>query len=191
MKNESYFIKDFPDYRLVRLSERDFCVLSKRKKGYWEEIGTDKGDGHIRVTLYNKDVKRYTTLHTIVAEMFVPNPEGKTVVHHIDGDATNNDPVNLMWVTPSEHGELHKKGEKNPMYGRTGDKNPMYGKPKPEGSGLQPRPVEQWSLDGTTLIARYASTMESSRMSNIAQSSISSCCNGKRSSAGGYKWKYC
>lgn len=52
------------------------------------------------------------------------------------------------------------------------------------------RPVEQWSLDGTTLIARYASTMEAERQTGIKHTNISACCKGKAKSAGGYKWRY-
>lgn len=34
----------------------------------------------------------------------------------------------LIFLTKAEHMRLHRKGENNPMYGRTGEKNPMYGR---------------------------------------------------------------
>ena len=109
--NQSYFIKGFPDYRLVRLSESKFCVLSN-KKGFWEEIGSEDEAGHIHLHLSENGVKRDTYLHVLVAEMFVPNPENKPIVHHIDEDPTNNDPSdNLMWVTATEHQLLHFNGK--------------------------------------------------------------------------------
>lgn len=172
MKNESYFIKGFPDYRLVRLSESKFCVLSKRNKTYWKEIGSEDYAGHMNVCLVGENgVKRDTYLHVIVAELFVPNPEGKTHVHHIDFDASNNDPANLMWVTPEQHQLIHHKGakrsdetrrkigdalrgEKSYMYGKHHSEETrrkiserMKGRSKPEGSGRQPKPIEQLSKE--------------------------------------------
>ena len=34
----------------------------------------------------------------------------------------------LIFLTPSEHLQLHKKGKNHPMYGRTGENHPFYGK---------------------------------------------------------------
>lgn len=47
-------------------------------------------------------------VHRIVALTFIPNPEGKPQVHHIDNDPRNNKADNLEWVTPGEHAKRHK-----------------------------------------------------------------------------------
>ena len=48
-------------------------------------------------------------INVLVANAFIPNPEGKPIAHHKDGNKLNNDVSNLVWVTPQEHGEAHRK----------------------------------------------------------------------------------
>lgn len=65
-------------------------------------------DGHLRVTIHvnGKTIHKY--IHQLVATAFIPNPENKPEVHHIDGDELNNESYNLQWVTRKEHVELTK-----------------------------------------------------------------------------------
>lgn len=42
-------------------------------------------------------------VHRIIAETWVPNPEGKKFVDHIDGNILNNDASNLRWLTCREN----------------------------------------------------------------------------------------
>lgn len=42
-------------------------------------------------------------MHRLVAETFIPNPDGKPFVNHKDGNKQNNDISNLEWVTVTEN----------------------------------------------------------------------------------------
>lgn len=56
-------------------------------------------NGYEVVTLINKNnQKEHKYVHMLVAEAFVENPNSFKYVMHIDGNKTNNNATNLMWV---------------------------------------------------------------------------------------------
>ena len=70
-------------------------------------------NGYHELALYDSGTKKYTwyRLNRLVAMMFIPNPENKPFVNHIDGNKQNNSPSNLA-VFPSQsiHQKCHKGG---------------------------------------------------------------------------------
>ena len=82
---------------------RRYVIKKGNKPVGWSEFREVKpwlGPGYLSVTIpYRKDC----FIHRLVAETFIPNPENKPCVDHIDGDRTNNNPTNLRWVTNKEN----------------------------------------------------------------------------------------
>ena len=59
--------------------------------------------GYARLVFHARGQRIRKFVHRCVAEAFIPNVEGKTLVDHIDGDRTNNCVKNLRWTTQSEN----------------------------------------------------------------------------------------
>ena len=61
--------------------------------------------GYCKVSFWQTDTKKNITLylHRILAENFIPNPEGKPFVNHMDGNPSNNKLSNLEWTTNAEN----------------------------------------------------------------------------------------
>ena len=55
------------------------------------------------VSLGSRNKKKVFKIHKAVAETFIPNPENKKTVNHINGNKQNNSLENLEWSTYSEN----------------------------------------------------------------------------------------
>ena len=59
--------------------------------------------GYYVVNLTKNGNQRTRYVHILVAQAFLPNPENKSYVNHINGDKLNNCVENLKWTTPMEN----------------------------------------------------------------------------------------
>lgn len=59
--------------------------------------------GYVAIKLTAGGNKKHRLIHRLVAEAFIPNPDEKKEVNHIDGNKLNNDVYNLEWVSSSEN----------------------------------------------------------------------------------------
>jgi hypothetical protein len=81
-------------------------------------------EGYVKVILFLNGKRVARRVHRLVAEQFIPNPENKPYVNHIDGIKYNNNVVNLEWCTASENTQhafdtglvVVKSGQDSPLY---------------------------------------------------------------------------
>lgn len=115
-----YTIPDCEENEVFRLLERYIInygegylisnygrVYSLKQRKILQTYDNDKG--YQFVILSSDNLRKNYYVHTLVARAFLPNPEGKPHVHHKDVNPKNNHADNLMWVTPAEHGKLHRE----------------------------------------------------------------------------------
>lgn len=163
-------IKGYPDY-YVSGSGGVFSqqISSRNPKGELKEskLVVDSR-GYLVVGLTANGKRKSFSVHRLVAEAFIPNPENKSCINHIDGNKLNNRVDNLEHCTHS-HNNKHAYD--------TGLK-------KPSGKSVQ-----QCDSAGN-VIAEFVSQMEASRVTGIRNSCIGKACKGKYKTAGGYIWRY-
>nr|DAG76202.1 MAG TPA: homing endonuclease [Caudoviricetes sp.] len=72
--------------------------------------------GYVRVKLNYGDRSKKFMMHRLVAMAFIPNPDNKPVVDHINRNRADNRVENLQWVTTKENCELAvERGSKDSM----------------------------------------------------------------------------
>lgn len=82
-----------------------YVVTKKEKKpvGWTEfkEVKPGLGCGYLQVNLGR--IRNTALVHRLVAKAFIPNPENKPTVDHINGNRLDNRVENLRWVTQREN----------------------------------------------------------------------------------------
>lgn len=86
------------NYSICENGEVRNDITGKIKKPF-----INKANGYMTVDLYKDNKSQKVTLHRLLAEAFIPNPENKPCVDHKDGNRLNNSIENLRWATYSEN----------------------------------------------------------------------------------------
>ena len=128
-------------------------------------------NGYVRVHLSKDGTARSLLLHRVVANTFIPNPNGLLTVNHLDEDKTNNRLSNLEWANMSRQNS--------------------YGQGARTRNKAKERPVWQLSMDGEP-IHLWSSIKEAAIALGVNPSTVVCVCKGKRryKSTGGYKFRY-
>lgn len=95
-------IKDYPNYYICT----DGFVYKNmgNNRGLKKLKGSKQSQGYIQITFRkNGKYSPHFLVHRLVAEYFIPNPENKLCVDHIDTDKSNNSVENLRWVDHKEN----------------------------------------------------------------------------------------
>ena len=177
--SKSFKIKNYPDYYA---SDSGFVYsrnMTNNPEGRIHKLKPIKRpDGYFIVGLRKNGKICTKLLHRIIAETFIPNPENKPQVNHIDGNKQNNNVSNLEWATNSEN-QLHRHhvlGQKGYWHEKGGSKCPFS------------KPVCQ--IKDNKIIAEFSGMNEAERKTGVCHAGISACCRGKTTHAGGFQWKY-
>ncbi len=110
-------INEFPRYDVS-----NFGLVRNRRTGRLMKAG-DNGAGYLIVWLY-KNKKRYAkSVHRLVCEAFIDNPNNYECCDHIDRCKTNNHVSNLRWVTHSMNNKNRKTYGKVNVSGVSWDEN--------------------------------------------------------------------
>ena len=88
-------IKVFPNYQISNLGN----VWSKTTKKILKPYKTNRG--YLTVGFWLNRKKKRLSIHRLVAQAFLPNPQNFPEVNHINGSKTDNRLCNLEWSSSS------------------------------------------------------------------------------------------
>lgn len=131
--------------------------------------GCKNTNGYLLVNLYKNSIGHSKNIHRLVAEAFIPNPDNKPQVNHIDEDKTNNVVSNLEWMTVKENSNHGTRNERMRKTLRI--------------------PILAINLKNGEVEEFYGSS-ECARQLGLHNQHISEVLKGKLRQTGGYTFKY-
>lgn len=92
-------IDGFPNYMVSNTGE--IKSLNYNKTGKEKVLIPHKlSNGYLGINLYDNDKKScYLLIHRLVAQAFLPNPNGCRIINHKDENRSNNSVNNLEWCS--------------------------------------------------------------------------------------------
>lgn len=140
--------------------------------------GRNNRYGYSVVDLYSNGKRQTERVHRLVANTFIPNPENKSQVNHINGDKQNNSISNLEWCTASENmRHAFDIGLVEPSRSMLGKRNPNAGR-----HGRSVRIVETGEV--------FSSITECEKAIGGNNRHICDCLSGRQNTHRGYHFEY-
>ena len=162
---------------LGRVRSLDVRTYQKNKFGKFQYV-LHKGkilkiqkqrNGYFTIDLHMNGKFERKTIHRLVAETFISNPNNYQYINHKDSNTSNNRVDNLEWCTQKYNIKYaYDFGNKIPPNMRS---------------------VNQIDENGK-ITATFISIQEAERKTSIKSANISKCCRKLRNKAGGYQWAY-
>lgn len=143
-------------------SEGRVISLKQKKARVMRPWHNQHGHEMLRLPGASPNKRGFSTVHRLVAEAFVPNPNGYSVVRHLDDDPTNNDYRNLAWGSQADNI-------------RDSIAN----------GGFFTKKVYCFETDKV-----YSSCADAARELNVYKSIVTLCCQGKVGTGNGYHFCY-
>lgn len=126
-------------------------------------------EGYLYVILCKNRKLKHFTIHRLVAQAFLENPDHKSDVNHKDENKTNNCVNNLEWMSRKENINF---GTHNQRMAKSLSKS-----------------VLQFTKNGE-FVKEWPSVMQIQRELGFSSGNISQCCNEKIKTSYGYVWKF-
>lgn len=127
--------------------------------------------GYLQIQLIKGDINKTFTIHRLVAEAFIPNPNNLPYVNHKDEDKTNNNADNLEWCD----------SKYNVRYSMN-----LHPERKLNRLDMQ---IDQFDSKGN-FVMRWKNSRTIFLETGMSDWAISEVCRGNRHKAYGFIWRY-
>lgn len=167
--SEKEIWKDIPEYGgRYKVSNLGRAMSYSRKTPRLMSTKKLDSHGYTTINIYDGGKNHTKLLHRYVGTLFVPNPENKPYLNHINGDKTDSRASNLEWVTAWENNYHAREILGFNTYNKSNTKQVMC--------------VETGKI--------FFSIHEAAKQLGIPRINISRCCRGLAKTAHGYHWCY-
>lgn len=140
------------------------------------------GKGYLRVSLYKGEGQTPFRVARLVALSFLPNPDNRQTVDHINADKTDNSVGNLRWAT-------HHENQMNPILRQRRRLISSIKFPKkPKGPDKRIRQVV--AVNPLTLETKRYSSINETIADGFERRLVSRVCKKKRKTTGGWLFFY-
>lgn len=132
--------KDIPGYEGLYQVSTLGKIRSLRRGRVMKQVNHGRGPLKYKQIQFSIDGQDITIgVHRLVALTFIPNPDNKPQIDHIDGNPSNNHVSNLRWVTAKENANNPITLERHRAY--RGESASFYGKKHSEETKLK---ISKW-----------------------------------------------